>query len=255
MSEARTLFPLGDGIGRVTLLQWMGDDAGTVERARGSTDSSSRATPQRDRKLLRKLLGDLNQSMHGSVVRGRIWMVFDVVLPLISMRQWVRHLVGHQYVGVDVWTLDGNEDVQVAGNFVERSLRYVRYDDDRQAAFYHPPRDRVPRMSDEVYGMWLERQREALGCYRDLLEAGWPPELARCFLPHSIYTQMEWTVNLQGVLHWGAERWPGRGAQHELASYAPAVFRLIERNIAPEAIRGYMDQNGLKYPEETHGRG
>lgn len=240
MSDDLTLFPLGDGIGRISLLDWMGSDDEIVRRARVCYQSGDRATPETDRKLLRQLIGDGDkQLMHGTVFRGVV-LTFDVVLPLFAMRQWVRHLIGHSYLGHDAWAI-GQEDVALAGSFDEMSLRHV---DGRRCQFYKPPRERLSRVEHAT--LWDEVTDEMLRRYEDVLAAGYPKELARCFLPASIYTQMTWTVNAQALIDFAVKRWPGTGAQWEIGRYAVAAFGLAERHVLPRTMQQARDVYNLK---------
>jgi flavin-dependent thymidylate synthase len=236
MSENHTLMPLGDAVGYITLLDWMGDDAEIIRRARVCYHSAGRSTPGTDRKLLRQLVGDGDkQLMHGTVFRGVVF-TFDVVLPLFTMRQYVRHLVGHDYFGQDVWAV-GQGDVALAGAFDEMSFRHV---DGGGGPFYLPPRQRLPKVED--VSLWTDATRKAVAEYEGLLEAGYPKELARCFLPASVYTQMTWTTNLQALLDFIAKRLPGTGAQWEIQQYALAALELARR-VVPQTIATWEERH------------
>lgn len=63
--------------------------------------------------------------------------------------------------------------------------------------------------------------------YKHMRDLGIPKQLARCFVPQSVYTQMTWTVNAQAVFDWLDKRLPGGGAQTETAAYALAVLESI----------------------------
>ena len=76
--------------------------------------------------------------------------------------------------------------------------------------------------------------------YRQLLDAGWPRELARSVLPVNTYSHMFATVNLLNLLKFLTLRCDSR-AQHEIRVYANAM-RTLARDIAPVCISAW--ENG-----------
>jgi hypothetical protein len=61
---------------------------------------------------------------------------------------------------------------------------------------------------------------DAFRLYRERLERGVAKELARILLPQNVYTQAYWTVSLQGVIHFLAQR-----LKHRRAIRDPALRR------------------------------
>ncbi|WP_234009132.1 FAD-dependent thymidylate synthase [Deinococcus sp. NW-56] len=95
-----TLFPLGDGIGSVALVQHVGDDKMIVNAARVSFGGDSDAPlNDRDEKLIRYLL----RHQHGSPFEHNL-ITFKVVCPIFVDRQMVRHRVGTCLTGDAVVT-------------------------------------------------------------------------------------------------------------------------------------------------------
>ena len=66
--------------------------------------------------------------------------------------------------------------------------------------------------------------------YRERLDRGVAKEIARLLLPQNIYTQAYWTVSLQGVIHFLAQRLKP-DAQFEIRRYAEGIFQLIESDL------------------------
>lgn len=221
--------PLGDGIGRIELIDFCGGDAEMVARARKTHASLQRATPERDRKLNAQLVA--GRPMHGSATRNTV-LTFDLVMPLTTLRQLTRHLVGHDTDGTDVWRT-GCDSFEVGGAFDEMSLRYVRM---TEAVFYIPGTERVsdPTARSLIHAVLLRSQED----YKALL-AVLPPELARDYIPGCVYSAAEWTVSWQGLADLYTKRRAGSGAQWELTQYVEAAWALCKRFAAPLACEHY----------------
>ena len=112
---------LGDGIGYVELLEWMGGDKQTVDRARVCYQSQEKSTPETDDRLLKKLVG--SKPLHGTTMRGCV-MTFDVLAPLFCVRQWTRHVVGHDYHITDIAYV-GADTFDISSSYDEQSFRYT----------------------------------------------------------------------------------------------------------------------------------
>jgi len=72
---------------------------------------------------------------------------------------------------------------------------------------------------------------EAFRLYRERLDRGVAKEIARLMLPQNIYTQAYWTVSLQGVIHFLAQRLKP-DAQYEIRRYAEGIFAQLEDELA-----------------------
>ncbi len=220
---------LGDNIGYVELLEWMGGDKATVDRARICYQSQERSTEETDTRLLKKLVG--SKPLHGTTMRGCV-MTFDVVCPLFVLRQWVRHIVGHDYIGNDTYIV-GGDTFDISGAYDEQSFRYTD-----KIRFYTPP-----GLNEHQAGEWQWMIGEQMHAYDVLRESGLAKQLARCALGPALYSQMTWTVNLQGVLDWWSKRKPGGGAQDETTKYAVAVMSLVEQYVALQSVAFWKEQN------------
>ncbi|WP_235610317.1 FAD-dependent thymidylate synthase [Deinococcus aerius] len=95
-----TLYPLGDGLGSVSLVQHVGDDKMITNAARVSFGGDS-DTPlnQKDEKLIRYLL----RHQHGSPFEHNL-ITFKIVCPIFVDRQMVRHRIGTCLTGDTVVT-------------------------------------------------------------------------------------------------------------------------------------------------------
>jgi thymidylate synthase ThyX len=226
------IYTLGDGIGYVELTDFQGGDKEMVMRARKTHKSMHRSAPEADRKLNAQLVA--GRPMHGSATRNTS-LTFDVVMPLSILRQLTRHLVGVNVDGTDVWRT-GSDTFEYAGAFNEMSLRYVRMND---ARFYIPCEGR-PKMSDEARMEIMSAISSAVDYYAELLKL-LPPELARDYLPTSVYSMAEITMSWQGMANIYNERRHGSGAQWELSQYVEAAWCLCKRFVAPQACEHYEE--------------
>lgn len=238
-----TRYPLGDRIGYIKLLDFMGGDEAIVDRARKCYRSQDKKSPEADSRLLKRLVG--SKPLHGTTLRGTV-MTFDVTLPLFCMRQWIRHLAGHDYAGFSecAWSL-GTADIPVAGAFDEMSFRYVDAVD-KELAYYVPHVDLRFGGNDELVAAWQEAIKRSIHRYEYFREMGVEKGLARTFLPQCVYTQMEWTVNLQAFLDWYNKRMTGGGAQWEIVRYAESAWSLVESYVAPQTCQAFRESKGLE---------
>jgi len=213
---------LGDGIGYIELLQWMGGDGAIVNRARKCYQSQERSTPESDSRLLGKLTG--GKPLHGTTMRGTVF-TFDVVAPQFVIRQWTRHIIGHDSHGNDVW-YTGPDSFDDGGAYDEQSFRYTD-----KIQFYRP--SVMDSKQAETWAKMCDGQQQD---YRDLRHYGLAKQLARCALGPAVYSQFETTMNLQGFLDWYDKRRPGGGAQAETVAYAESAMNLVQTYVAPQAV-------------------
>lgn len=208
-----TLYPLGDGLGSVTLVQHVGDDKAVVNAARISFGGDSNAPlNDRDEKLIRYLL----RHQHGSPFEHNL-ITFKVVCPIFVDRQLVRHRVG----------VSKNE---VSARYVEVQERNFTPPSFRKQA----PSNRQASVEDDgtldqaqAAQVWAEAWRAAFGAYHELLSLGVTREQARGVLPLSLYTESYYTFNVRSLLHFLGLR-DHEGAQYETRLFARAMAELAE---------------------------
>ncbi|WP_034388153.1 FAD-dependent thymidylate synthase [Deinococcus sp. YIM 77859] len=207
------LYPLGDQIGSVTLIQHVGDDKMIVNAARVSLGGDSDAPlSERDERLIRYLL----KHQHGSPFEHNL-LTFKIVCPIFVDRQLVRHRVG----------VSKNE---ISGRYVELQERNYTPSAFRLQA----PSNRQASVDDdgtldqqEAARVWEAAWRHAYAAYETLLRLGVTREQARGVLPLSLYTESYYTFNVRSLLHFLALR-DHEGAQWETRLYARALLQLAE---------------------------
>lgn len=240
--------------GFVELVTKTGHPGMVVDAARCSYGSSGDDMGERDRKLVRYLLGN----GHTSPFRHHFF-TFHVKAPLFVFRQWWKYQVGSTWREYELE--DGHpvefrpiqegrivaSDIQIdtdqGCSWNELSGRYKVMEPE----FYHPVEWRAntgkqaanaqvdpvdAAYEDRVYQSWCTNAMER---YNNALKAGIAKELARLYLPPSIYSECYWTVSLQAVLHFLDQRLK-EDAQYEIRQYASAVLELIKPDLEEMGI-------------------
>lgn len=242
-----SVLTLDDGLGFVALVDRMGSDAAlkVVNAARISYQKKKGELDEADQKLARFLW------LHGHTSPYRhSFFTFHWKAPLFVFRQAFKYQVGSTWreyeaggESISLAAFDVLFDTDKGCSWNEISGRYVRW----QPEFYLPARMRanpphgnkqasVDLSADFDHAGERERMRaeceQAFHLYRERLERGVAKELARILLPQNVYTQAYWTVSLQGVIHFLAQRLKP-DAQFEIRRYAEGVHQLL----APELAR------------------
>jgi thymidylate synthase (FAD) len=222
--------PLGDGLSRLELVDWMGTDWTAVRAARVSYsgDQAVVADTIRDVSLIYSLL----KRGHWSCFEHQTLTVM-VKAPIFIARQWMRH---------KSWS------------FNELSRRYC--DGDKEPIEFYVPDDGAWRgqqpsdkqASDPATSMGWENGvvgelcDAALGVYMDLLRSGVAREQARMVLPVNLYTRFYATCNLRSALHFYEER-VAITAQYEMQIYARAFGEILS-DLFPETWYAWQELRG-----------
>lgn len=213
--------------GFVRLVDHMGSDLSISRAARVSYDAAWRAGENEgsDERLIRYLWKNKHTTPFEAVE-----LQFEIYAPIFVFRQWHRHRT---------WS------------FNELSARYRELPE----VFYIPDPALIGEQStDNKQGRKLGdasliaqravevgRLRQdcevAFEIYRELLESGWPRELARSVLPVNTYSHMFAKVDLHNLFHFLSLRCDAH-AQHEIRVYAEAMLNLI-RPIVPVAVSAW----------------
>ncbi len=257
MSQTKTLKPtkldmpdgavltLDDGIGFLALVDRMREDPAlkVVNAARISYQKQKEGWSPEDEKLARFLW------VHGHTSPYRhSFFTFHWKAPLFVFRQafkyqvgstWREYEVNGESVSLEVFDVLFDTDKGCSWN--EISGRYVKWTPE----FYVPAKMRAnpPHGNKQAsvvlpddYDHEAERQRMIAECedmfrrYNERLERGVAKEIARLLLPQNLYTQAYWTVSLQGLIHFLAQRLKP-DAQFEIRRYAEAVWQLVGEDL------------------------
>lgn len=210
--------------GFVRLVDSMGDDLSVVRAARVSYAAAWRAGTDEGSDI--RLINYLWKNKHTTPFES-VTFTFEVKAPIFVFRQWHRHRT---------WSYN------------ELSARYRELPEE----FYMPAAEVIGTQSStnkqarEVValsdgwglGTYQGSCRKAFQTYKDLLEGGWPRELARAVLPVSTYSHMFATVDLLNLFKFFQLR-DHSHAQYEIQVYAQAMKRLITP-IVPACLAAFI---------------
>lgn len=201
-----------DGIGFVELLDTFGDDLTVVNAARVSFAKESHEMTGRDEKLIR-YLAEHNHVTPFFHPQAR----FRIKMPIFVAREWYRHQIGF------------------ARNEVSR--RYVDSRPECWAPAVEDLRARDPKLKQgsrpepaeaaaEWHGRITEAQVRAVALYEEMIADGVAPEVARCILPQSMYTEFIETGSLAAYARLCGLRL-SPDAQKEIRIYADGLRSLL----------------------------
>ena len=210
--------------GLIRLIDSMGSDLSIVRNARVSYNASWRTGTDSgsDNNLIKYLLKNGHNTPFESVTA-----TFEIKAPIFVFRQWHRHRTQ---------------------SYNELSARYKELPEE----FYIPELNKITtqstdnkQMRTDTKNMQAESIRrdiinqntEAFECYRSMLGAGCPREIARSVLPLGTYSHMFATANLWNWMRFLKER-QHEHAQYEIRVYANAIANIL-KYIAPTAMLTY----------------
>jgi thymidylate synthase (FAD) len=191
----------------------MGDDAAVVQAARISTGAGTK-TPDEDRKLIRYLL----KAGHSSPFEMAS-IKFHLKLPIVTMRQLVRHRTaklneqsGRYSVLPDEMYLPAPEVISSQSTLNRQGREAGTVDPEYAQAFL-----------DTVSSTQKLIRTE----YEVLIDNGYARELARLNLPVAQYTECYWKMDLRNLLHFLNLRMDSH-AQYEIRVYANAIAEILK---------------------------
>lgn len=209
----------------------MADDLSVVNSARVSFGVSHEEIEDNDDKLIAFLM----KNRHGTPFEHNAFR-FHIKAPIFVFREWQRHRIG---------------------SFNELSARYKELEPE----FYVPERENVRTQTgrpgnykfEEVddalafnfIDTLTEFQQVAFDSYQLMIEKGIAKELARLFLPVSIYSEMYWTVNARSLMNFLSLR-THETAMFEIREYATNIA-VIFTNIMPLTYKAFA-ANGYIAP-------
>lgn len=219
--------------GFVRLVDHMGDDLSVVRAARVSFDAAWRAGEDQgsDARLIRYLWNNRHTTPFEAV-----GFTFEVKAPIFVFRQWHRHRTWsynelsarYRELPAEFYSPSPqNVGVQSKDSKQGRTIGVVIEDDDRI----------------DTIDLYERRCEAAFKAYKQLLDRGWPREIARSVLPLSTYSHMFATVDLLNLLKFLSLRCDAH-AQYEIRVYAEALRELV-RPVVPTCIAAWeKGQNG-----------
>ena len=203
-----------DGVGSIELLETFGTDLTVVNAARVSFAKEVAEMSAGDEKLIQYLVNHEHVSpfFHPQIrIRAK--------LPIFVAREWFRHQIGFARNEVSRRYVDTTPECwnPAVEDFRARDPRK------KQGSKAEP----IDMHSAEVYATRVcDFQAVAIELYASMIEDGIAPEVARCVLPQSMYTEFIETGSLAAYARLCDLRL-GADAQKEIRTYATGLAELI----------------------------
>lgn len=230
-------FLYDDEIGKVELVQHMGEDITVVNSARVSFGVQKETLDDKDRKLINYLI----KHRHTSTLEHNI-ATFRIKAPLFVRSQHHRHRtwsyneISRRYTDSDI-------------EFYEPTNFRTQHKSNRQASNLQDTINPLLSFETDACSKPLvltaseaiaRHHRESLKFFDELLAAGVCREQARGVLPQNLYTEYYATANLNNILKF-IELRTHEGAQWEIQKLADSMLNII-KEIWPITVESYINK-------------
>ncbi len=229
-------FLYDDSIGKIELVQHMGEDITVVNSARVSFGVHKTEMNEKDEKLINYLI----KHRHTSTLEHNI-ATFRIKVPLFVRSQHHRHRT---------WSYN------------EISRRYTN----TNIEFYMPTKFRTQHKSNrqasntndlinpdvstnnwsgnaKASELYKDHCKDSLDIFNDLIDQGVCREQARGILPQTMYTEYYATANLNNILKFIGLR-THEGAQWEIQRLAESMLDIVE-SIWPVTVKSFRHINSV----------
>ena len=235
--ENDTIYLYGDDIGKVELVQTIGNDLSVVNAARVSFGVEKEELDEKDKKLINYLV----KHKHTSTLE-HCFMTFKFVVPLYVRSQHHRHRT---------WSYNeiSRRYTDVGIQFYEPTSFRTQHETNRQASNQDNINPNLRNYGDSLVPAppypadeaikW--HHKACLDLFNTLLEKGVCREQARGVLPQNLYTTYIGSVNLNNLLKFIALR-DHEGAQWEIQQMARACLTLAQEHF-PHTINSYRENS------------
>lgn len=227
------LFPLGDKIGFIELIDNMGNELSIVNAARCSYNKFSKNVSDKDIKLITYLL----KNSHTSPLE-HVMFTFNVKVPFFIERQWQRHRSWSYFSLNEVSRRYTSENIEF---YIPKQFR-IQSTDNKQMSTGEVLNDDYTAIFKQAI---REQNERALELYDHMLQLGVAREIARGILPQFMYTNFYASVDLHN-LFWFLELRRHPHAQWEIQQYSESIERIIEE-IVPNTYSIWRDLIEEKY--------
>ncbi len=224
-----------DNIGKIELVQHMGNDITVVNSARVSFGVQKETLDSKDKKLINYLI----DHQHTSTLEHNI-ATFRIKVPLFVRSQHHRHRTW-SYNEISRRYTDVNMEF-----YIPNSYR-TQHKSNRQASNIdnqiNPQMDSYPvllesRLCNEAVDYHVQN---SVKLYYDMINKGIAREQARMILPQSLYTEYYATANLNNILKFIKLR-THEGSQLEIQALANKMLEIIQK-LWPVTVESYILNN------------
>tara|TARA_B100000035_G_scaffold134987_2_gene115024 strand:- start:31755 stop:32480 length:726 start_codon:yes stop_codon:yes gene_type:complete len=233
--EGNTIHLYGDDIGKVELIQTIGNDLSVVNAARVSFGVEKEEIDEKDKKLINYLV----KHRHTSTLE-HCFMTFKFVVPLYVRSQHHRHRtwsyneISRRYTSVDL-------------QFYEPKTFRTQHETNRQASNLDEINPNISNFKDTLLPVSpnyasdaiMMHHRRCLDLFESLLNNGVCREQARGVLPQNLYTQYIGSCNLSNLLKFIDLR-THEGAQWEIQQVANACLTFAQEHF-PHTVSAYRE--------------
>lgn len=197
-----------DNIGFVERLEVFGNDLTVVNAARVSFAKESKELVAADKGLINYLAkhNHVSPFFHPQVR-------FRLKMPIFVAREWFRHTVGFSRNEVSRRYVDSPPECWVP---VPEEIR------ERDPKLKQGSKSTAVAEADGVWEIMNTQTEAAMRTYRELLDRGVAPEVARAILPQSMYTEFIETGSLYAYARLCSLRL-GADAQKEIRTFATLI--------------------------------
>lgn len=199
--------------GWLTVVDYMGTDQSIVDAARVSYGDGTKQVRE-------------NEGLIHYLMRNRHTSPFEVCeirflirMPIFVARQWLRHRTANVNEESGRYSILG-------GECYIPELSRIR---EQSTTNKQGSGDPLPTDEADVIRAWMVIcAKNAVGKYREDIDAGVARELARTILPLSTYTTISWKIDLHNLLHFLKLR-TDEHAQWEIRQYADIIEDIVEQ--------------------------
>tara|TARA_B100000035_G_scaffold298330_1_gene291958 strand:- start:123 stop:821 length:699 start_codon:yes stop_codon:yes gene_type:complete len=221
-----------DNIGKVELVQHMGEDITVVNSARVSFGVEKSVLDDKDKKLINYLI----KHRHTSTLEHNI-ATFRIKVPLFVRSQHHRHRTW-SYNEISRRYTDSNLEF-----YLPKTFR-TQHSSNRQASNLDESINPLITQNDSSISVLcneaLHRHvKSSLTLFDEMIEKGVAKEQARMILPQNLYTEYYATANLNNILKF-IELRTHEGAQWEIQQLANSMLNII-KTIWPVTVNAYND--------------
>ena len=231
-----THYLYSDNIGKVELVQYMGEDITVVNSARVSFGVQKEELDSKDEKLINYLI----KHRHTSTLEHNI-ATFRIKVPLFVRSQHHRHRtwsyneISRRYTDSDI-------------QFYETTNFRTQHKSNRQASNIEETINPLLEFKVEACSKPLRLtasdaisryHKDCLKFFDELLAAGVCREQARGVLPQSLYTEYYATANLNNILKF-IELRTHEGAQWEIQQLANSMLSIIQ-DLWPVTVNSFVN--------------
>lgn len=231
----KTHFLYEDNIGKIELVQSMGEDITIVNSARVSFGVEKSELDDKDKKLINYLINH----QHTSTLEHNI-ATFRIKVPLFVRSQHHRHRTW-SYNEISRRYTDVNMEFYIPSSY------RTQHKSNRQASNFNeqinPQMDSYPiLLESRLCNEAVEYHTQAsIALYNDMIKKGIAREQARMILPQNLYTEYYATANLNNILKFIKLR-THEGAQWEIQKLAEGMLSIIAQ-LWPETVMSYNNLN------------